>query len=85
MKLKNPYGKVAIEVNSVKSEGQVIVIKGEALGTMPITVNVTPEDVWEARHFLSFTLMRRVPVMFVKGWWRSRKHPTQTTQVGKTT
>lgn len=73
MKLRNPYGKVAIEVTSVKAEGDVIVIKGEALGSMPITVNVTADDMWEARHFMTWSVMRRAPVLFFRGWRNARR------------
>jgi hypothetical protein len=83
MRLKNPYGKVAIEVNSVKVEGEVIVIKGEALGTMPVTVQVTVDDMWEARQFMSWPVLRKAPVMFVKGWWRSRKRSKRAKTGGK--
>jgi hypothetical protein len=73
LQLKNKYGKVAIELSSVRAESDAIVIKGEALGAMPIAVNVTADDMWEVRQFLTWSVIRRVPVMFVQGWWRSRK------------
>ena len=72
LQLKNKYGKVAMEITSVSADRDVIVIKGEALGTMPITVNVTG-DAWAARQFLTWPVIRKVPAMFIKGWWQSRK------------
>jgi hypothetical protein len=83
MKLKNPYGKVAIEISSVKAEGEILVIKGEALGSMPITVHVTAEDIWESRRFLTWSVWRRLPVLFVRGAWRTHRHPAGHSQVGK--
>jgi hypothetical protein len=75
LKLKNKYGKVAIEIGSVRVQGDVIEIKGEALGSMPITVNITADDLWEARHFVTWPVIRKVPTMFVRGWRQSRKAP----------
>jgi hypothetical protein len=72
MKLKNNYGKVAIEISSVRAKDDVLVIKGEALGTMPITVHVTADDMWEAKQFITWAVIRRVVSLFFKGWRRSR-------------
>jgi hypothetical protein len=73
MKLKNNYGKTAIEISSVRVKDEVLVIKGEALGTMPITVNVTADDMWEAREFITGAVIRKVVVLFFKGWRQSHK------------
>lgn len=68
MKLKNPHGKEAMEIQSIKPEGEVLAMKGVALGSMPITVHITAADVYEARTLMSWGLVRRAGAMFVQGW-----------------
>jgi hypothetical protein len=83
MKLKNPYGKVAIEISSVKVEAEILVIKGEALGSMPITVHVTAEDMWESRRFLTWSVWRKLPVLFIRGAWRAHRNSADRAHVEK--
>jgi hypothetical protein len=72
MKLKDMHGTVAMELTAVQRHGETIEMKGKAFGSMPLTVYVKPEDLWDARRLLSWSLIWYLPVMFVKGWRRSR-------------
>ena len=83
LRLKNKYGKVAIEISSVYADSNAIIIKGEALGAMPMAVNVTADDMWEVRQFLTWSVVRKVLVMFFQGWWRSRKVSHQPERMEK--
>jgi len=72
MKLRDMYGAVTMEINTVERRGDTILAKGKAFGSMPMTVYVKPEELWESKNLLTWSLVRYLPIMIAKGWWRGR-------------
>lgn len=72
MQLKNQYGKVAFELSSVKVKDGVLVAKGEALGSIPLAIHMTAADVWEARHYITWPVVRTAVALFFRGWRQAR-------------
>jgi hypothetical protein len=73
MKMMDMYGAVTMEITSIEQRGDSILAKGKAFGAMPITVFLKPEEAWGGRKLLSWRLLWYLPIMFGKGWWRSRR------------
>jgi len=79
MKMRDMYGAVTMEVSSVERRGDTILAKGKAFGSMPMTVHVKPQDMWEGKKLMSWSLLWYLPIMIVKGWWRCRRSQTKAT------
>jgi len=74
MKLRNPQGKVTMEIRSLEAEDDHLTMSGLALGTMGIVLEISPEDVWEGLTTLvSWKVFKAIVVMVMKGFVRSRK------------
>jgi hypothetical protein len=73
MKTYDMYGNVTMETNSLERRGDELVMKGKGLGSMPMTLFIRPEEIWNARKLLSWSVIWYMPIIVVKGWWRSRK------------
>jgi hypothetical protein len=64
-----------MDVKSIERDGENLVLKGKMMGTMYAAIYLRPQDVWQALRLLSFSLMLRLPMMVVKGFWRTRRSP----------
>lgn len=62
-----------MEVKSLEKEGSNLFMKGKVMSSIPISVYITPRDVWEGKNFLSWNIIRYMPIMIVKGFWQFRK------------
>ncbi len=67
MQLKNQYGKVALDLSSVKAKDGVLVIKGDALGSIPVTIHMSAADMWEARQYITRPVVRTAVALFLRG------------------
>lgn len=67
MQLKNQYGKVALDLSSVKAKDGVLVIKGDALGSIPVTIHMSAADMWEARQYITWPVVRTAVTLFFRG------------------
>lgn len=67
MQLKNQYGKVALDLGSVRAKDGVLVIKGDALGSIPVTIHMSAADVWEVRQYLTWPVIRTAVALFFQG------------------
>jgi len=73
MKLYLKDGSLMLAVSSLERAGADLALKGKITGTMPATIYIKPEELWEARKLLSWSVVWYLPVMIVKGWWRRRR------------
>lgn len=78
MKMYDPHGNELMNAQSLERQGDDLVMKGKMMGTMPATIHIRPEELWEARHLLSWSVLSYLPAMFIKGWRRSRKAAATT-------
>jgi len=67
-KLKNPQGRVAMDVTSLEVDGDVLKMKGVALGSMPLTIALDADDVYAARVLLSGRVVAKAVSLFLTGW-----------------
>jgi hypothetical protein len=72
MKLLSKDGVEMMEIRSVIREANVLVIKGKVMGSMPTTIHLRPEDLWQAYRLLSWRILLALPVLMLKGYRRSR-------------
>ncbi|MFH2043951.1 MAG: hypothetical protein ABIK92_02265 [Pseudomonadota bacterium] len=73
MKMYDSYKNVMMDISSLKRKGDDIVMKGTLMGTMPSTIYVKPEEVWNAIKMLSWSIISYLPMMIIKGWRVSRR------------
>ena len=73
MKLYLKDGSLILAASSLERRGADLVLKGKITGTMPATIYIKPEEIWDARKLLSWSVVWYLPVMIVKGWWRRRR------------
>jgi hypothetical protein len=73
MKLTSKDGVEMMDVRSLEREGDVLVVKGKIMRSMPVTIHVRPEDLWQAFSLFSWPLLLRVPLLMLKGFRRTRR------------
>ncbi|MBU1055329.1 MAG: hypothetical protein KKC46_16130 [Proteobacteria bacterium] len=73
MKMYDSYKNVMMDISSLKRKGDDIVMKGTLMGTMPSTIYVKPEEVWNAIKMLSWPIISYLPMMVIKGWKLSKR------------
>jgi hypothetical protein len=73
VKIFDPYKSVAMEVSSIALRDNDIEIKGKGLGSLPMTMYVRPEELWQAFKLAPWALIFRMPLLLLKGWMLSRK------------
>jgi hypothetical protein len=73
MKMSDMYGNVMMVITAVERREDGLVMKGNMMGTMPATIYLKPEDIWESKSLLSWSVVLYFPIMIFKGWWRTRK------------
>lgn len=67
MKLLNLDNSVLMDVSSLKRDGSDLVIKGQILGSMPVTAKLTPEQAKAAFKMLDLkTMMFLAGMLFTK-------------------
>lgn len=69
VKLKSPNGMDAMELKWLKHDekSDTLQMKGVALGTMPIVVEVTPEQLYEVYKMIDGKTIKAAGKMFFKG------------------
>jgi len=77
MKMYDTYRNVMMDVSSLERKGDDLVMKGKMMGTMPATIYLKPEEVWQAKSLLSWSIIWYLPILMIKGWRQSRKQPPQ--------
>jgi hypothetical protein len=72
VKLLSKDGIEMMDIRSVDREGDVLLVKGKVMGSMPTTIHLRPEDLWQAWGLLSWRLLVALPGLLIKGYRRSR-------------
>lgn len=70
-KVVDLHKQVMIEVTEIKVKKGSIATKGKMMGTMPGTFYLTPEELWNMVKMVSLSLICWMPILIVKGMWRS--------------
>lgn len=73
MKLMSKDGAEMMDIRSLGLEGDVLVVKGKIMRSMPVTLHLRPEDLWEAFSLFTWTTLLRLPMLLFKGFRRSRQ------------
>jgi hypothetical protein len=73
MKLLNKDGLEMMDIRSLERQGDVLVVKGKIMRSMPATIHLRPEDLWEAFALFSWPVLLRLPMLMFKGFRRSRQ------------
>ena len=73
MKLVSKDGIEMMDIHSLVREGDVLVLKGKVMGSMPTTIHLRPEDLWQVWGLLSWRIVLALPGLMLKGYRRSRK------------
>jgi hypothetical protein len=72
MKLTSKDGIEMMDIRSLERDGDVLVVKGKIMGSMPATIHLRPEDLWQAVKLFNASLLLRLPILLFKGFRRSR-------------
>jgi len=70
------FSKEGIEMMDVKSfllDGDNLVMKGKMMGSMNTAVYIKPEDMAEAVSLMPWSIIIKLPGIFIKGLMRSRQ------------
>ena len=78
MKLMSRDGIEMMDVTSLQRVGDVLVVKGKIMRSMPATIHLRPEDLWQAFSLFSWPLLLWLPWLMLKGLMRSRQARRQT-------
>jgi hypothetical protein len=73
MQVFDMYGNKTMEAESLERDGEQLIMKATAFGSMPMTMYLRPEELWSMTKLLSWPIALYLPVMLLKGWLRSRK------------
>jgi hypothetical protein len=71
MKMYSKEGNVMMDTKSLRREGDVLIMKGKMMEAMSMSIYLKPEDIWEGKKLLSWSIIWYMPVIIIKGWWRS--------------
>ena len=73
MKMYSKEGNVMMDTRSLRREGDTLIMKGKMMEAMNMSIYLKPEDIWEAKNLLSWSVIWYMPIIIIKGWWRSLK------------
>jgi len=73
MKLISKDGVEMMDIRSLEREGDVLVVKGKIMRSMPVTIHLRPEHLWQAFSLFSWPLLIRLPLLMFKGFMQSRE------------
>ena len=71
MKMYSKEGNIMMDTKSLRREGDVLIMKGKMMEAMSMSIYLKPEDIWEGKKLLSWSIIWYMPVIIIKGWWRS--------------
>jgi hypothetical protein len=73
MKLMSKDGVEMMDVRSLEREGDLLVLKGKIMRSMPVTIHLRPEDLWQGFSLFTWPTLLRLPMLLFKGFTRSRQ------------
>ena len=71
MKMYSKEGNVMMDTRSLRREGDNLIMKGKMMEAMNMSIYLKPEDIWEAKSLLTWSVIWYMPIIIVKGCWRS--------------
>jgi hypothetical protein len=71
MKMYSKEGNVMMDTKTLRREGDVLIMKGKMMEAMAMSIYLKPEDIWEGKNLLTWSIIWYMPIIIVKGWWRS--------------
>ena len=71
MKMYSKEGNIMMDVRSLRREGDTLIMKGKMMEAMSMSIYLKPEDLWASTSLLSWSVIWYMPIIIVKGWWRS--------------
>jgi hypothetical protein len=77
MKLVSKDGVEMMDIHTLGREGDVLVVKGKIMRSMPVTIHLRPEDLWQAFSLFTWPTLLRLPMLLFKGFTRSRQAKRQ--------
>ena len=73
MKLMSKDGIEMMDIRSLDRDGDVLVVKGKVMGSMPTTIHLRPEDLWQAKKLLTWRIVVALPGLLLNGYRRAGK------------
>lgn len=73
MKMYSKDGNIMMDMHSLRREGSNLVIKGKMMDAMLMSIYLRPEDIWKSKSLLTWSVIWYLPIIIIKGWWRSLK------------
>ncbi|MGN0037970.1 MAG: hypothetical protein ACI36Y_02385 [Coriobacteriales bacterium] len=69
MKVYDLHGAEVMDMSSVEwdEETKQLVAKGKALGGMPMTMYIRPDELWKAKELVSWSVISHIPGMILRG------------------
>lgn len=67
MKFYDKSGNVVMEVMDICMKGNDMVLTGRMMGVMITSIYIRPRDLWELRKLMSWSVIRSLPAMLLKG------------------
>ncbi|ALG91661.1 MAG: hypothetical protein CL814_10465 [Confluentimicrobium sp.] len=67
MKVHSKDGIEMMDVKSIDKQGDVLVVKGKMMGSMPATIHIGPDAIWESFKMLSWKTRFGLVGMLIKG------------------
>lgn len=58
-----------LEIESIKKEGGIFVVRATVLKSIPLMFCIGPEELWEGKNLLTWMIIFYGPIMFAKGLW----------------
>ncbi len=71
MKMYSKEGNTMMDVRSLRREGDTLIMKGKMMEAMNMSIYLKPEDLWASKSLLSWSVIWYMPIIIVKGCWRS--------------
>ena len=57
MKMYSREGNVMMDTRSLHREGDTLIMKGKMMEAMSMSIYLKPEDIWEGKKLLSWSIM----------------------------
>ena len=73
MKMYSKDGIEMMEIAALEKVGSDLIVRGRILQSMPATLYVRPEEVWEAMRLMSWGVAISLLSSILKGFWRSAR------------
>jgi hypothetical protein len=72
VKMFDSYGNVMVDISQLTRKNDDLILKGKMMGAMPGEFYIRPEEAWATLKLLSWTVIRYLPIMLIRGWRRSK-------------